>query len=276
MSALLRTLDPLAGALRHRELHLEYQPQVTMRGEVTGFEALVRWTRPGGATLLPADFLPRLHRLGLAAQLTEFVLEQACIDMAAWRDAGGAVPRVAINLTELDLDRDDLAALVLNRLAEHRLATDRLTLEVTENVMARTDAGSWHQLALLRTRGVRIAMDDFGTGWSSLARLVELPLDVLKIDRTFLANVPGDVRREHVLRHVVRLAADLDLDVLAEGVERPAQLAWLAMAGVERFQGHLFHEAAPPAQWIHVLRRARRPLRGWEATELAPLDLAVR
>src|SRR5262249_27018107 len=151
------------------------------------------------------------QQFGLGSALTELVLEQVCADLADWRDAGAWLPRVAVNLVAADLERDDLAALVLNRLAEHRVAPDRLVLELTEGTLARCDAAARHQLSLLRLRGVRIAMDDFGTGWSSLARLVELPLDLLKIDGAFLVGVPGDPRREQVLRHVVRLAADLDL-----------------------------------------------------------------
>jgi EAL domain-containing protein (putative c-di-GMP-specific phosphodiesterase class I) len=217
--------------------------------------------------MLPAGFLPLVQQLGFATVLTELVLEQVCIDLAGWRDAGAALLPVSVNVAADDLERDDLAALVLNRLAEYHIAPDRLTLEVTESALWHGDTMAQQQLSLLRTRGVRVAVDDFGTGWSSLGRLVELPLDLLKIDRTFLSGVPGDPRREIVLRHVVALAADLDLDVLAEGVERPAELAWLSKAGVERFQGHLFHAAAPPAQWTAALRRQRRWLSGWGSAD---------
>ncbi|HEX6703504.1 MAG TPA: EAL domain-containing protein [Albitalea sp.] len=261
--------DALRSAIRHRDLYLEYQPQVTARGEVRGFEALVRWQRERFAAVPPADVVALAHRLSLADALTEFVLDQVCLDILDWRDQGATVPRIAVNLTAMDLARDDLAARVLRRLHHHRIDPARLDLELTETALALGSGAARRQLSLLRAEGVRVAIDDFGTGHSSLAELVVLPLDTLKIDRGFLTDVPGDARREHVLRHVVELADDLELRVVAEGVERPEQLAWLAHHGVARFQGHLFHRAAPAAFWTATLCRERPTLTGWETTELA-------
>jgi EAL domain-containing protein (putative c-di-GMP-specific phosphodiesterase class I) len=139
--------------------------------------------------------------------------------------------------------------------------------EITETALVTRIDSARTQLQLLRAEGVRIAIDDFGTGFSSLAQLVALPADALKIDRSFLLGLPGEVKREQVVQVIVNLANDLGMQVIAEGVERPEQLAWLADLGINAYQGYLFHAPAPAEHWTSLLCNKRKCLTGWEATE---------
>jgi EAL domain-containing protein (putative c-di-GMP-specific phosphodiesterase class I) len=272
--ALLRQRAELAVALQRaiesRTLHVEYQPELAMDGRLLGFEALVRWYRPDRGLVPVADFLPLAASAGLMQRLGELVLDSVCEQMARWLDAGADLPRVAVNLGVRDLEREDLAEQVLATLRRHRVPAEGLVLEATETDLLLQQDRACEQLALLRRHGVQVALDDFGTGYSSLATLVALPVDALKIDRSFLRGVPGDLKREQVLHTVVRMACDLGLRITAEGVEQREQLAWLARCGVTAFQGFLFHGAAPAGYWTPLLCEERRHLTGWETTQTLP------
>jgi EAL domain-containing protein (putative c-di-GMP-specific phosphodiesterase class I) len=261
----------LRQAIEQRALHVEYQPEAAADGSLLGFEALVRWYRPGHGLVPLEQFLPVAEAEGLMQRLGQLVLDTVCEQMARWREAGAAVPRVAVNLGVRELERDGFAAWVLAALYRHRLPPEHLVIEVTETAVLRQPAAAREQLQALREHGVQIALDDFGTGCSSLSTLVDLPVDALKIDRGFLHGVPGDSKREQVLKTVVRMAAALGLRVTAEGVEQVAQLAWLAQRGIQAFQGFLFHAAAPADYWTPMLCEDRRHLTGWEPTAALPL-----
>jgi EAL domain-containing protein (putative c-di-GMP-specific phosphodiesterase class I) len=261
----------LQRAIERRLLHVEYQPEVAADGSLLGFEALVRWYRPGLGLVPLERFLPIAESQGLMQRLGQLVLDTVCRQMARWREAGAVVPRMAVNLGVRELERGELAAWVLAALHRHRLPPESLVIEVTETTVLRQPDAAREQLQALREHGVKVALDDFGTGCSSLSTLVDLPVDALKIDRGFLRGVPGDAKREQVLKAVVRLARELQLRTTAEGVEQVRQLAWLAERGVHAFQGFLFHAAAPADYWTPMLCEDRRHLTGWEPTAAQPL-----
>jgi EAL domain-containing protein (putative c-di-GMP-specific phosphodiesterase class I) len=260
----------LAGALRlaldEEALHVEYQPIVHADGALCGFEALIRWRLSDGTSVAPWQLLQIAAGCGFTGEVTDALVAEVVMQAAQWRAACGRVPPVSINLSARDLERPDIARDILEHLDVQGLPRDTLVLEITESDMIRHVDGACLQLGLLRDAGLRVAIDDFGTGHSSLARLAQLPVDILKLDKAFLGGVPGDARREGIIRTVVRLARELGLELVAEGIEDPVQLAWLIDAGVQRFQGFLFHRPAPAAHWTqHQLR-----LRGWEETQRAP------
>lgn len=232
------------------QLFLAYQPVVDVNtGATLSLEALVRWTHPHRGELLPDQFIPVAEAAGLMWQLGAWVLRTACRQAVAWPvDA-----RIAVNLSPVQLVDDRLVALVLDTLAETRLDPTRLELEVSERVERADIARAAAALGKLRVRGVRVLLDDFGTEGANLARLLDLPLDGIKLDRGFLAEAEQNTRAHAIIQSVLHLAARLGLDVVAEGVETEAQLQLLTGAGCRMAQGFLFQSPLPserlPAPW---------------------------
>jgi diguanylate cyclase (GGDEF)-like protein len=248
----------LPQALAGDQLHLLYQPQRDVRGGLLGFEVLVRWNSPALGAVPPAEFIPVAEACGLVGGITDWVLDAACAQLAQWRrelDPGLPLPRLAVNLSAHDLEREGFEQQLMHCLARHRVRPAELELEVTESALARHPARALAQLRRLHGAGLRIAIDDFGTGYSSLAKLVDLPIDVLKIDRSFLRDLPGDARRERVVDSMISLARSLRLEVLAEGVETEDQHHYLRALGVHGLQGWLFGRPRPAAHWLPLLRR---------------------
>ncbi|WP_341678185.1 bifunctional diguanylate cyclase/phosphodiesterase [Niveibacterium sp. SC-1] len=251
----------LQRAVEQRELSVHYQPKFTAEGRLLGFEALMRWHSASLGEVAPSEFIPIAEEAGIISRLTDLVLDEVCRQVAEWQSEGIRPPRVGVNLSERDLDRADLVDVVVATVARHRIPPQSIELEVTETFLAAQTEHAIRQLRLLREHGFGIAIDDFGAGYSSLAKLVELPLSGLKIDRAFLRELPGNVRRERVVRTIVTLARGLELEVIAEGVEDPAQLAFLEALGCDGYQGFLFHAPAPAARWRGILNEAAAGLR---------------
>jgi diguanylate cyclase (GGDEF)-like protein len=229
----------LRRAVTHGDLVLEYQPLVDLTTlEVISYEALVRWQRDG-RLLQPASFIGRAEELGLARTLDQWVLGDACRQMARWRDEDHP-HHVAINVSTATLGDLDLAGAILSELAAHSISPTLLTLEIIEGLLVAAPDQVIETLWVLRAHGVRVAIDDFGTGHSSLARLRDLPVDVLKVDRTFVSDVETDPSRRAILSTMVELGLTLGLDVVAEGVETPGQHEILRALGCLFGQGYLF------------------------------------
>jgi diguanylate cyclase (GGDEF)-like protein len=240
MEALLRR------AIDRGEIYLHYQPQVDIETRrLIGVEALVRWHNPELGHVSPVRFIPMAEDTGFINQIGEWVLVEACRQMVRWDEAGLIVPKMAVNLSVRQVERGAMAPLVSHTLAATRLAPHRLQLEVTESVIMNTgDALAFvHELHAI---GVGLAIDDFGTGYSSLAYLKQLPVDVLKIDRSFIKDIALDANDEAIAIAIIQLGKSMNLSVIAEGVENEEQAAFLLRHGCTRAQGYLYGRPVAP------------------------------
>jgi diguanylate cyclase (GGDEF)-like protein/PAS domain S-box-containing protein len=247
----------LRSASAHNELALHYQPQAHIDGEVTGFEALVRWHHPRHGLVPPDTFIPLAEESGLIVPMGEWILRMACREAASW-------PRplhIAINLSPVQFQHGDLPRLVHQILLETGLAPSRLELEITEGVLIGDFTRAVAILRRLKGLGVRIAMDDFGTGYSSLSYLQSFPFDKIKIDQSFVANLGHSQQAATIIRAVIALGRGLNLPVVAEGVETEEQLRFLASENCNEIQGYLVGRPQPIDEYAEVVGRGRAPRR---------------
>ena len=244
----------LRSALAEGQLELHFQPVYGLAGgRISGAEALVRWNDPERGMVSPAEFIPLAEDTGLIEPIGEWVLDAACRQARAWRDAGIEL-EVGVNASPLELTAPGFAHRVADRMRAHGLGPGALMVEIIESALSEPVAVA-PVLARLDELGVRVAIDDFGAGFSSLTRLRNLTVHVLKLDRSFLAGVPEDDRGGAFITAILRLARELDLDVVAEGIETEAQLGYLRGAGAAFGQG--FHLARPmPAAELTKLVQA--------------------
>jgi diguanylate cyclase (GGDEF)-like protein len=241
----LETVVDLDAALVYQQFVLHYQPKVDVQsGAIIGAEALVRWQHPTRGLLYPDAFLPVVEQSGLMNALTRLVLEAAVLQLASWREAG-LVITLAVNLSASDLLDEALADRIATLLAEHDVPASALELELTESVLMTDPPRARDVLVGLRALGLRVAVDDYGTGYCSLAYLRDLPIDELKIDRSFVARVAADRRSAAIVRSTIELAHALELRVVAEGVEDVAALDALAGFGCDYAQGYHFSLPLP-------------------------------
>jgi diguanylate cyclase (GGDEF)-like protein len=252
----LRTMEELRTALEEGQLLVHLQPQVSLRdGRVTGAEALVRWAHPTRGLLSPPDLLPAAEQAGLLRPLAECVLDLALSAAARWWTEYG-VP-VSVNLSAADVADLDLPAKVSLALARHHLPAAALTLELVEDTLMAEPERGRTVLGELRRLGIRTSIDDYGTGYSSLAYLRGLPADELKLDRSLTADVDTDPRAAAIVRHTVALAADLGLDLVVEGVEDVATGAALSWLGCDVAQGYAIARPMPVADFLTWLAEPR-------------------
>ena len=242
----LRLESLLRRAIEKREISIAYQPQVEIgSGRLVGVEALVRWNSPELGPVAPARFIPVAEDTGFISQLGQWVLAEACAQMGRWDRAGLAVPKMAVNLSVRQFERGGIATTVAGVLRETGLAPGRLQLEVTESVIMNT-ADALQHINELRTVGVGLAIDDFGTGYSSLAYLSQLPVQTLKIDRSFIQDILVDANDEAIAVAIIQLGKSLNLSVVAEGVESAAQADFLLRHGCSQAQGYLYSRPVAP------------------------------
>jgi EAL domain-containing protein (putative c-di-GMP-specific phosphodiesterase class I) len=245
----------LKEALERGDLQLHYQPQVDVSsGFVMGAEALLRWNDPVLGQVSPARFVPVAEATGLILPLSEWVLETACRQIAAWAQAGTPV-NVAVNFSAQQFRQRNLAEQVRMALERAGAQASLLTVEITESVAMTQPEQAQEQLNALVALGCRVALDDFGTGYSSLAYLKTLPVHKLKIDKRFMDGIPGDANDVAISRAIIALAHSLGMSLVAEGVESDAQLAFLRQYGCEAYQGWLFAKAME-ADDLSVLMRS--------------------
>ena len=244
----LRTLEDLRQTIYARALTIHYQPKVdSQTATVTGVEALVRWQHPERGLLPPAMFLPLAEDAGLMRELTAAVLEQSLDQVLSWRQAGRRL-NVAVNLSASSLVDLDLPGQVERTLADRDLPASALELEITEEFLMGDRERARVILDQLRALGVRVAVDDFGTGYSSLAYLRELPIDELKLDRSFVQPMADDPRAAAIVRSTISLAHSLGMRLVAEGVENEITAGHLALSGCDVSQGYYFSRALPAAE----------------------------
>ena len=247
--------NDLHQALRHDQLHIYYQPQVTPRdGRCVGIEALARWNHPVLGEISPLKFIPIAEESGLIEALGSWVLDEACRQLSAWRADGIKSLRMAVNLSAQQLRSPGLVQSVDAVLKRHGLKGSDLELEITESVAMENPERAIGQLQALRDLGIQLAIDDFGTGYSSLAYLKRLPIQVLKLDRTFVRDIETDPSDAEISAATLALAHNLGLKVIAEGVETEAQRAYLILHQCDFMQGYLFSEPLPAEEALNYLR----------------------
>ena len=239
------------------EFALYYQPKMRRDGSIAGFEALIRWNRPGVGLVAPDNFIPLAEQLGLLLHLGRWVIEQACRQISAWRDAGlGTVP-IAVNLSTSQLTSAALPDYVFELMREHRIEPGCLEMELTESMMMSDPDLAIAILHRLRGGGVALSIDDFGTGFSSMSYLRQLPVNYLKLDRSFVQNVADDPKDADLCAGIMALAHKLDMHVVAEGVETAEQHRMLADCDCDLFQGFLFSRPMPARAATDFLRAGR-------------------
>lgn len=232
--------NDLRRALERGEFMLHYQPKVDMNSrEVVGMEALVRWNHPERGLVPPFDFIPLAEETGLIVPIGEWILRTACIQCKVWHDAGFKL-HLAVNLSLRQFQQKDLAGTINRIIAETGFDPAFLDLEVTESSLMDNAESAVAILRELRTTGIRISIDDFGTGYSSLGYLKQLPIDVLKIDKSFVSDVTDNPDDAALVMAIITLAHNLRLKVVAEGVETEEQLRFLRLMKCDEWQGYLF------------------------------------
>ena len=241
----VRMEQKLQQAIKHDELVLHYQPQVSADGRYLGVEALLRWQHPQRGMIPPADFIPLAEQTRLILPIGHWVLHSACRLLASWRGSSRGGLRIAVNVSAVQFHEPGFIEQVKALLDETGAPAERLTLEVTESLLMEDPERVRVALGELRKLGIRLALDDFGTGYSSLNYLKRLPLDELKVDRSFVMGVPDDASDTAIVATTLTLAASLGMEVVAEGVEKTSQLDWLASHGCQTFQGYHFGRPVP-------------------------------
>jgi EAL domain-containing protein (putative c-di-GMP-specific phosphodiesterase class I) len=243
-------------ALARGGFELHYQPILDLHtNRIVCFEALLRWRHPERGFISPTEFIPVAEETGLVVPLGEWVLREACREAAGWPEDTS----VAVNLSPVQFRSRELVRTVAEALAGSGLPPNRLELEITESVLLHDSEANVALLHALKRLGVRIAMDDFGTGYSSLSYLRLFPFDKIKIDRSFVSDLPGGGESGAIVRAVVGLGARLGVTITSEGVETQSQLDYLRAEGCDEAQGYLFSRPVPASELATLATHLNRP-----------------
>ncbi len=244
----------LRRAVTQQEFVLHYQTKVDLgTRRILGLEALIRWNDPGVGLVSPLDFVPLLEESGLIVEVGRWVLEQAAADMRRWKAQGLDVPRVAVNVSEVQLRQPDFVVTVLKALGPIQSRASGIDIEITETMVAQNTGANVQKLQRLREGGLQIFMDDFGTGYSGLSQIAQLPLDGLKIDRAFVAGMTISAEHMAIVSTIINLAQALRIHVVAEGVETEEQAVRLHSLGCDEAQGYLFNRPLPAEEISRLL-----------------------
>jgi diguanylate cyclase (GGDEF)-like protein/PAS domain S-box-containing protein len=250
--------NKLRWALERNEFKVYYQPQVSIdTGQIVGMEALVRWQHPEMGLVSPSEFIPLAEDTGLISSIGEWVLRTACAQTRAWHDFGFSNLRVAVNLSPRQFQQPDLLRMIANHLKETGLDASSLELEVTEGSVMKSTESAINTLRELKAMGIKISIDDFGAGYSSLTYLKNLPIDALKIDQSFVREMSTDPNDAAIVMAIIQLAHSLKLRVTAEGVENEDQLRFLRLLRCDDMQGYLFCRPLPVEGFEQLLLEGR-------------------
>ncbi|MEE7626692.1 EAL domain-containing protein [Methylobacter sp. Wu8] len=245
--------NELRFALQNDQIVLFYQPQYDAARQLLGFEALVRWQHPEKGMISPADFLPVAEETGIIIELGERLLYMACRQLAAWHSQGFKVPHLAINISPVQFTHCNFVDSVNSAMELTGVNPAAIMLEITENLIIKNITEVIEKMRLLKQRGIRFSIDDFGTGYSSLAYLRRMPIDQLKIDRSFVQDITHNENDAAIVNTIIAMAGSLNLDIIAEGVETPEQVAYLADCGCNAFQGYWFSRPLPGTEVLSIL-----------------------
>jgi EAL domain-containing protein (putative c-di-GMP-specific phosphodiesterase class I) len=239
----------LRGALQRREFVLYYQPQIALAtSQLAGVEALLRWMHPERGVIPPVQIIPIAEDVGIISDIGAWVLEEACRQMAEWRAGGFEVPSIAVNVSAQQFKRSDLIAIIQEKLEKYRLLPHMLELEVTESILMHKTESILAVMGDIKKMGVRLAIDDFGIGYSSLGYLKSLPVQRLKIDASFVREIGFDSSDEAIIRAVIALSSSLGLETVAEGVERREQEQFLRSENCQFAQGFRYAHPLPASE----------------------------
>ncbi|OGQ86729.1 MAG: hypothetical protein A2512_08720 [Deltaproteobacteria bacterium RIFOXYD12_FULL_56_24] len=256
--ASLEMEEALCLALQREEFVLYYQPKVDLRsGRVASAEALVRWQRPDFGLVPPLEFIPVAEKNGLIEAIGTWVIQEACRQMRAWREAGLGEIKVAVNVSARQFRGGGLEEVIAKALTCYGIEPSHLMLELTESMLMAEPEEAVLRMTALKRLGVRLSLDDFGTGYSSLAYLSRFPIDQLKIDRSFVNDITTDPGAATIATSVIALAHRMRLSVVAEGVETEGQLGYLRQHHCDELQGYLFSKPLPAGEFAELLREGR-------------------
>lgn len=255
--------NALRKAIKNDELALHYQPKLHLRhNRITGFEALLRWTNPQLGAISPVEFIPIAEETGMINQIGMWVVQAACQQIAEWEKLGLADFKVSLNLSPRQTKNPQLANDILNVIHTVGIEPARLELEITESQLMENVGANVELLAHLRSHGLRLSIDDFGTGYSSMAYLKRFPINELKIDRSFVRDIPGDGDDEAIIASIIALGHGLGLTVIAEGVETEQQIAFLRSVDCDSIQGYHLAKPMPATDVPAFLARMREKTAG--------------
>jgi EAL domain-containing protein (putative c-di-GMP-specific phosphodiesterase class I) len=248
----------LRRGLERDQFMIHYQPQADLEtGRIVGMEALVRWQHPELGVISPGDFIPLAEDTGLIMPLGEWVLRTACAQYKGWQEEGLTPLRMSVNVSARQFQQPNLVRTVARVLRETELDAQFLELELTEIAVMNDPDRAITTLRQLKEMGIKISIDDFGTGYSSLSYLKRFPIDVLKIDRSFVRDITTDPDDEAICMSIIELAHNLNLRVIAEGVETEAQLGFLRLLKCNEMQGYLFSKPLPAKSFAQLLAKGQ-------------------
>jgi EAL domain-containing protein (putative c-di-GMP-specific phosphodiesterase class I)/CheY-like chemotaxis protein len=248
----------LRGALEGEQFVLHYQPKLELStGRVAGVEALLRWRRPGHGLVYPAEFVPVLEETGMVVRVGGWIIDEACRQIAEWQEQGAREVRVAVNVSSRQFVEGDLEGVVRAAIERHGIEPGMLELELTESALMTNAERTIEVLERLKKLGIRIAIDDFGTGYSSLAYLKRFPIDKLKIDIAFVRDIVTNPDDAAIALAIISMAHSLHMQVIAEGVETRAQMAYLRRHRCDEIQGFHFSRALPASQLVELVHKNR-------------------
>ena len=231
----------LRHALEKNQFHLQYQPQIDLAsGSIIGVEALIRWNHPELGMVPPLKFIPIAEETGLIHSIGEWVLRTACIQRQEWRKFGVQQLRMAVNLSAKQFHHANMIDLLIRVIKETGISPEELELEITESTLMQYTEETKTALQKMKQMGMRLSIDDFGTGFSSLVALKQLPVDTLKIDRSFVRDLCSDTDDQAITQAIISMAHELQLDVVAEGIENQEQMDFLKTRHCDKGQGYLF------------------------------------
>jgi diguanylate cyclase (GGDEF)-like protein len=246
-------------AMERRELEAHFQPIVSLEsGRIVGAEALMRWHHPTRGPISPVKFIPLAEETGHIESMGKWMMKTACRQNTLWRAAGHGNMRVAVNMSVRQFRQDNLLRFIEGTLRRNRLSPDRLELEITESMAVESNGRMKEMLHELAARGVRIGLDDFGTGFSALDTLKRFPISTVKLDRSFVSDMMHDSCAAELARAIITMAGALGLNVIAEGVETKEQMEFLRLAGCREMQGYLFSPAVTAEEFLAMLKEGRR------------------
>jgi diguanylate cyclase (GGDEF)-like protein len=263
--------ESLRRALKRQEFKLRYQPKIDLRtGAITGAEALVRWIHPTRGMVSPGKFISVAEECGLILPIGAWVLREACAQARLWLDQGLKLTAMAVNVSAMEFRNDNFLRGLFEILHETGLEPEYLELELTESVLMRRAESTAAILQVLRDRGVKVAIDDFGTGYSSLSYLRKFPVDILKIDQSFVRQISTAGDDTAIVTAVIGMARSLKLRVVAEGVETLEELEFLQACQCDEAQGFYFSRPVPPARFAELLRAGFPKLKDIPSSSIVP------